>query len=126
MYFIPLSYIDEVNSVKVGRVASVDKALWEAIQKYRLTWNRSKDRKDEVHLLVNLNEKRHCKFRTGRAMAAFNGVKRLRRLNLERKWKIGIVQLLPTLTYGSELQTEPLEEVSRLAGRMARWVCMGY
>jgi len=30
------------------------------------------------------------------------------------------------LTYGSELHTDPSEEASRLAGRMARWICMGY
>jgi len=124
--FIPLSYIDDVNSVRVGRVANMDKALGEASQKYRLTWDRLKDWKDEVHLGVNLNGRRHWKFRTGRAVAAFNGVRRLSRLNPEGKRKIVIGQLLPTLTYGSELHTEPSEEASRLAGRMARWVCMGY
>jgi len=124
--FIPLSYINDVNSIRVGRVANVDKAFEEASQKYELTWDRSKDWKDEVHLRVNLNGKRHWKFRTGRATAAFNEVRRLSRLNPEGKRKIVIGQLLPTLTYGSELHTEPSEEASRLAGRMARWVCMGY
>jgi len=123
--FIPLSYIDDVNSVRKGRVTNMDKALEGASQKYRLKWDRSKDWKDEVHLGVNLNGRKHWKFRTGRVGAAFNGIRRLTRLNPEGKRKIVIGQLLPTLTYGSELHTQPSEEAARLAGRMSRWICMG-
>jgi len=53
-------------------------------------------------------------------------VRRLTQLNPEGKRKIVVGPLLPTLMYGSELHTTPSEEASRLAGRMARWICMGY
>jgi len=124
--FIPVSYIDDVNSVRVGKKEPMDEALEEATSKYRLKWDRSKDWKNEVHLGVNLNGKKHWKFRTGRAEAAFNTIRRLTRLPPEEKRKVVIGQLLPILTYGAELYTTPSEEGSRLAARMARWVVMGY
>ena len=86
----------------------------------------AKDWKNKVHLGVNLNARKHWKFRTGRAEAAFNIVRRLSRLPPEEKRKVVIGKLLPILTYGSELHTTPSEEGSRLAARMSRWVVMGY
>ena len=73
-----------------------------------------------------MNAKKHWKFRTSRAEAAFNGIRRLTRLNPQGKRKIVVGQLLPTLTYGSELHTQPPEEAERLAGKMLRWICMGF
>lgn len=57
--FTPISYIDDVNSIRVGKPKNMDKALEGVSQKYKLTWDRSKDWKDKVHLGVNLNGKRH-------------------------------------------------------------------
>jgi len=46
-----------------------------------------------------LNRKKHWKFRTGRAEAAFNLIRRLTRLPPEEKRKVVIGQLLPILAY---------------------------
>ena len=124
--FIPLSYIDDINSVRVGKEKPMDEALEKAASKYGLKWDRSKDWKNEVHLGVNLNAKKHWKFWIGRAEAAFNIVRRLSRLLPEEKRKVVIGKLLPILTYGAELHTAPSEESSRLAACMARWVVMEY
>jgi len=72
------------------------------------------------------SERQYWKFRMGRAEAVFNIVRRLTRLPPQAKRKVVIGQLLPTLTYGSELHHEPTEETSRLAAKFARWVAMGY
>jgi len=108
--FIPLQYIDDVNSVRVGKEKQMDEALEKAAREYKLKWDRSKDWKNEVHLGVNLNARKHWKFRTGRAEAAFNIVRRLSRLPPGEKRKVVIGKLLPILTYGAELHTIPLEE----------------
>jgi len=55
--FIPLSYIDDVSSVRVGREDKMDKVLTEVAPRYRLKWDRSKDWVNEVHLGVSLNDK---------------------------------------------------------------------
>ena len=75
---------------------------------------------------MNLNARRHWKFRTGRAEAAFNVVRRLSRLPPQEKRKVVIGKLLSILTYGSELHTIQSGEGTRLATRMPRWVVMGY
>ena len=124
--FIPLSYIDDVNSVRVGGPRQMDEALESAAEEYRLQWDRSKDWKNGVHLGVNMNAKKHWKFRIGRAEAAFNAIRRLSRLPPEEKRMVVVGQLIPILTYGSELHQEPPEEAKRLVRRFARWVAMGY
>jgi len=75
---------------------------------------------------VNLNSRRHWKFRTSRATAAFDAIRRLTRLPPQAKRKVAIGQILPMLTYGSELHCQPSEEGSRFAARVGRWVVMGY
>ena len=124
--FAPLSYIDDVNSVRVGPPGPMDEALETAAAEFRLQWDRSKDWKNGVHLGVDMRERRHWKFRTGRAEAAFNVIRRLTRLPPEEKRKVVIGQLLPILTYGSELHQNQTEEAARLVRRLARWVAMGY
>ena len=88
--FIPLSYIDDVNSGRVGKATNMDRALEAAATKYRLTWDKSKDWKDEVHLGVHPNGRKYWKFRTKRAETAFNMIKKLTRLPPEQKRKIAV------------------------------------
>ena len=123
--FNPLSYIDDVNSVRVGNPRQMDQVLESAAEEYRLQWDRSKDWKNGVHLGVNINGKKHWKFRTGRAEAAFNMIRRLTRLPLGEKRKVVVGQLIPIVTYGSKLHQKPREEAKRLLRRFARWVAMG-
>jgi len=124
--FAPLSYIDDVNSVRVGPLGPMDEVLEATARDFHVQWDRSKDWKNGVHLGVDLRGKKHWKFRTGRAEAAFNVIRRLTRLPPEEKRKVVIGKLLPILTYGSELHQHPTEEASRLVRRVARWVAMGY
>jgi len=63
--------------VRVGKEKEIDEALEKAASEYGLKWHRSKDRKNEVHIEVNVNAKMHWKFRTGRAEGAFNIIRRL-------------------------------------------------
>ena len=110
-----------------GRVSEgIAESLESAAAEYHLQWDRSKDWKNGVHLGVDMNGRKHWKFRTGRAEAAFNMIRRLTRLPPEEKRKIVIGQLLPILTYGSELHQNPTEEAARMARKFARWVAMGY
>jgi len=124
--FIPLSYIDDVNSIRVGNPRQMDKALESAAKEFNLQWDRSKDWKNEVHLEVDINGRKHWKYRTGRAEAAFNMIRRLTRLPPEEKRKIVVGQLIPILTYGSELHQKLPEEARRMARKFARWIVMGY
>ena len=124
--FAPLSYIDDVNSVRVGPPGPMDEALESAAAEFNLQWDRTKDWKNGVYLGVDMREKKHWKFRTRRAEAAFNTIRRLTRLPPEEKRKVVIQQLLPILTYGSELHRNPTEEAVRLARKFSRWVAMGY
>jgi len=59
-------------------------------------WDRGKDWVDEVHLGVNLNSHRHWKFKTRKASAVFDAVRRLTRLPPEAKRKVIIGEVLPT------------------------------
>jgi len=104
----------------------MDKALESVAKEFNLQWDRSKDWKNGVHLGVDMNGRKHWKFRTGRAEAAFNMIRRLTRLPPEEKRKVVVGHLIPILTYGSELHQEPLEEARRTARKFARWVVMGY
>jgi len=119
--FIPLSYIYDVNSVGVGKACPMDEALEETSSRYRVRWDRLKDWKNGIHLGVNLNGKKHWTCRTGRAVVAFNLVKRLSCLPPQEKSSIVIGQLLPILTYGSELHNTPaggsLEASCEVVGR---------
>jgi len=123
--FAPLSYIDDVNSVRVGPLGPMDKALESAAAEFHLQWDRTKDWKNGVHLRVDIKEKRHWKVRTGRAEAVFNMIRSLKRLPPEEKRKLVIGQLFPILTYGSELDQNPTEEATRLARKFSRWVYYG-
>jgi len=49
-------------------------------------------------------------------------VRRLNRLPAVRKRKIAVQQILPVLTYGCELYSEPSEQQHRLAAELQRWV----
>jgi len=124
--FIPLSYIDDVNSIRVGNPRQMDEVLESAARDFNLRWDRSKDWKNGVHLGVDMNGRKHWKFRTGRAEAAFNVIRRLTRLPPAEKRKIVVGQLIPILTYGSELHQDPPEEARRLARKLVRWVVLGY
>lgn len=95
--FIPLSYIDDVNSIRVGCQGPMDEVLEETATSYRLVCDSAKDWKNKVHPGVDLNPRRHCKFGTDKTRAAFNEVRRLTRLPTEAKRKVLIGQLLPTL-----------------------------
>jgi len=57
--FVPLSYIDDVNSVRVGPPGPMDEALETAAAEFNLQWDRSKDWKNGVHLVVDLRERRY-------------------------------------------------------------------
>jgi len=98
-----LSYIDDVNSVRVGKPGPMDEALEERASSYGLKWDRSKDWVNQVHLGVNINKRKHWKYRTGLAKAVFERIRRLPRLPPELKWKVTVGQLtgmedLETLT----------------------------
>jgi len=121
--FISLSFTDDSNSIRIGKLGPLGETLETAATEYKMKWDRAKHWKNELHVGVNLNGRKPCRFRTGRAMAAFNVIRRLTRPPSEVNRKVVIGQLIPILTYGSET---PLEESSRLAVRMARWVAMGY
>ena len=71
---------------------------------------------------VNLDPKKHAKYREGKARAAFQLVKRLSRLPLREKKKIVLSQILPILTYGCELHHKPTSRDSADAAEYPRWV----
>jgi len=63
---VPLSFIDDINSVRVGKVDPMDEAIEEAKGEYRLRWGSNKDGVDGVHLGVNVYSARHNRFSTER------------------------------------------------------------
>ena len=69
--FERLQFIDDCNSVVDGSVKDMDKALGQAAEKFRSKLDHSKDWKNGVHWGVNLEKKRHQKFREEKANAAF-------------------------------------------------------
>ena len=50
----------------------MDRALGQAAEEFKLKWDRSKDWKNDVHLGVNLDKKRHHKFREEEADGPFS------------------------------------------------------
>ena len=56
---------------------------------------------------VNLDRKKHQKFREGTANASFQLVRRRSRLPPREKKNIVVSQLLPNLTYGAEVHEKP-------------------
>jgi len=72
------------------------------------------------------DQHRHQKYRTQKARAAWEMIRRLSRLPALGQRKIVTQQILPILTYGCELYPEPSEEQRRLAGEIQRWVVGAY
>ena len=101
--FESLQFLDDCNSVVVGRVKDMDRALGQEVEQFKPRWDRSKDWTYAVHLGVNLDKQKHEKFREEMANAAFQLVKRLPRLPPREKRKIVVWQLMAILTYGAEL-----------------------
>ncbi|KAF8416439.1 hypothetical protein EV426DRAFT_721797 [Tirmania nivea] len=101
--FVPLSYVDDVNSVKRWKEAEAS------------------------YLGVNMRSRRkHQAYRTAKGKAAWELVRRLTKLPPKGKKQIVCGQLLPILTYGAELHTEPSEVMERLSAEWGRWICGGW
>jgi len=125
----PLSFIDDVNGVCVGSEKEVDRALGEAAEEAGIRWDREKNWKGKQgkHLGVIMgDQRRHQKYRTQEANAAWELIRRLSRLPALGKKKIVTQQILPILTYGCELYPEPSEQQCRLAAEIQRWVISAY
>jgi len=125
----PLSFIDDVNGVNVGGEKEVDEALIEAGNEAGIRWDREKNWKGKhgKHLGVIMgDQRRHQKYRTQRAKAAWDMVRRLGKLAAISKRRIITQQILPILTYGCELYVEPSEQQRRLAAECQRWVVGAY
>jgi len=125
----PLSFIDDVNGVRVGGEKELDEALTSAAEAAGVRWDRDKDWRGNKgrHLgVVMQDQRRHRKYRSQKAKAAWEVVKRLSKLPAKGKRSILTQQLLPILTYGSELYPEPSEQQRRLAYEMYRWVVGAY
>ena len=75
---------------------------------------------------VNLDWKKHQKYRPQRTRAAWGMIKRLTRLPPRETAKLVVGQLLPMLLYGAELHDSPWEEGAWLAREMSRWVVGAY
>ena len=124
---IPLSYIDEVNTLipRSLKTARWHKTLKDASDTMKLKWDTTKDweGKEGKHLGVYLNdERRHWRKRLQKARKAWAYVRRLTKLSPEGKRTIVCGQLLPILCYGCEVFEKPNEEMMRLARTWSRWV----
>ena len=106
----------------LGDVKDMDRALGQAAEEFKLKWDRSKDWTNGIHLGVNLCRNRHQKFRQAKANAAFQLIRRLTRLPPREKKKIVVSQLMPILTYGAELHSEPSEKGELIAAEWNRFV----
>jgi len=125
----PLSFIDDVNGVRIGGEKELDTALTAAAEKAGVKWDHGKDWRGNKgrHLgVVMQDQRRHQKYRCQKAKAAWEVVKRLSKLPAKAKRTILTQQLLPILTYGSELYHVPSEQQRRLANDMYRWVVGAY
>jgi len=125
----PLSFIDDVNGVRVGGEKEMDDALEAAGAEAGIKWDRNKDWRGNKgkHLgVVMQDQRRHQKYRSQKAKAAWDMIRRLSRLPAEGKRKVLTQQLLPILTYGCELYHEPSEQQERLAYEMYRWTISAY
>ena len=126
----PLSFIDDVNGVYVGSEKEMGGALQKAEEEeVGIRWDREKDWKGTKgkHLGVAMGDRcRHQKYRTQKANAAWEMVRRLNKLTALGKRKIVTQQILPILTYGCELYPEPSKQHSHLAAEIQRWVIGAY
>jgi len=125
----PLSFIDDVNGVRIGGEREMDEALAKAGEEAGIKWDREKDWRGSKgrHLgVVMQDQRRHQKYRCQKTKAAWDIIRRLSRLPAIGKRKILTQQLLPILTYGSELYPTPSEQQERLAYEMYRWTVGGY
>jgi len=119
----PLSFIDDVNGVRVGSEKELDKALEAAAEVAGVRWDRDKDWKGNKgrHLgVVMQDQRRHQKYRCQKTKAAWDVVRRLSKLPAKGKRMVLTQQLLPILTYGCELYPQPSEHQRRLAYEMYR------
>jgi len=124
----PLSFIDDVNGVRVGGERELDEALNAAAEEAGVKWDRDKNWTGNKgrHLGVVMQEQRHQKYRSQKAKAAWEVVRRLSKLPAGGKRVIATQQLLPILTYGSELYPNPSEQQHRLANEIYRWTIGAY
>jgi len=125
----PLSFIDDVNGVRVGGEKELDEALEAAARKAGVRWYHDKDWTGSKgkHLgVIMLDQRRHQKYRCQKAKAAWEVVKRLSKLPARGKRTILTQQLLPILTYGCELYPDPSEQQRRLAYELYRWTVGAY
>ena len=125
----PLSFIDDINGVRIGSERELDRAMEAAAKEAGVRWDREKNWKGNKgrHLgVVMQDQRRHQKYRHQKAKAAWEIVKRLNKLPARGKRAILTQQLLPILTYGSELYHEPSEQQRRLAYDMYRWTIGAY
>lgn len=70
--FTSLQSINDCNSVVHGNVQHMDKVLGQAVEEFKLRWDRTKDWKDGAHLGVNLNRNRHQNAENRRRTRLFN------------------------------------------------------
>lgn len=103
----------------------MDMALGQAAEEFKLKWDRSKDWKNGVHLGVNLDKRKHQKYRENKANAAFMLIKRLTRLPPREK-KIVVSQPLLILTYGAVLHSVPSERGKAMAAEWNRFITGGW
>jgi len=125
----PLSFIDDVNGVCVGNEKEVDEALKEAGDEAGIRWDGEKNwrGKHGKHLGVTMgDQRRHQKYRSEKAKAAWSLVRNLSKLAAPAKRRVVVQQILPILTYGCELYHEPSEQQQRLAAECQRWVVGAY
>jgi len=125
----PLSYIDDINGVRVGGEKELDEALEGAARVAGVRWDHEKDWKGNKgkHLgVVMQDQRRHQKYRCQKSKAAWEVIRRLCKLPACGKRKILTQQLLPILTYGSELYPTPSEQQRRLAYEFYRWTVGAY
>jgi len=125
----PLSFIDDVNGMRVGGERELDEALEEAADAAGIKWDRAKnwEGREGKHLGVIMQDQgRHQKYRNQKAKTAWEVVKRLCKLLAKGKRALVTQQLLPILTYGCELYPDPSEQQRRLANEMYRWIARAY
>jgi len=97
-----LSFIDDVNGVRVGSVKELDEALEAAAKKAGVRWDHDKDwtgNKGKHLGVVMLDQRRHQKYRCQKAKAAWEVVRRLSKLPVRGKRMILTQQLLPTILH---------------------------
>ena len=125
----PLSFIDDINGVRVGGEKGLDEAMREAASMAGIKWDRTKDWKGTKgrHLGVAMqDQRRHQKYKSQKAVAAWEVVRRLCTLPAMGERVLVTQQLLPILTYGCELYPVPSEQQRRIVNEMYRWVVGAY